>query len=44
IASGREFQKLATSQLGEQTLASYAVVDNALLIRSEKHLYRIETQ
>jgi outer membrane protein assembly factor BamB len=42
IAPGREYHKLATSQLGEQTLASYGVVDNALLIRSEKHLYRIE--
>jgi outer membrane protein assembly factor BamB len=44
IARGREYQKLATSELGEATLASYGVVDNALLIRSEKHLYRIETQ
>jgi outer membrane protein assembly factor BamB len=44
IAPGREYQKLATSQLGEQTLASYGIVDNALLIRSEKHLYRIETK
>jgi outer membrane protein assembly factor BamB len=44
IAPSREYQKLATSQLGEQTLASYGVVDNALLIRSEKHLYRIEAR
>ena len=44
IAPGREYQKLATSQLGEQTLASYGVVDNALLVRSEKHLYRIEAK
>lgn len=44
IAPGREFKKLATSQLGEQTLASYGVIDNALLIRSEKFLYRIEEQ
>lgn len=44
IAPGREYQKLATSHLDEQTLASYAVVDNALLIRSEKFLYRIEAQ
>ncbi|HUG70856.1 MAG TPA: PQQ-binding-like beta-propeller repeat protein [Pirellulaceae bacterium] len=44
IAPGRKYQKLATSELGEPTLASYGVVDNALLIRSEKHLYRIEAE
>ena len=44
IAPEREFHKLATSKLGEQTLASYGVVDNALLIRSEKHLFRIESR
>jgi outer membrane protein assembly factor BamB len=35
------FQLLATNDVGERTLASYAVVDNALIIRSESHLWRI---
>jgi outer membrane protein assembly factor BamB len=43
IAPGREFQKVAVNQLGERTLASFGVVESALLIRSDKHLYRIET-
>jgi hypothetical protein len=33
--------KLAESALGEKSLASYAVTDGALFIRSEKNLYRI---
>ncbi len=44
IAPGREFQKLANNQLGERTLASFGVIDNALLIRSDKHLFRIENR
>ena len=34
----------ASNQLGERTLASFGVLDNALLIRSDKHLYRIENR
>ena len=39
-----QFEELARNQLaeGERTFASFAVVDRALLLRSEKHLYRIE--
>jgi outer membrane protein assembly factor BamB len=39
-----DYQELARNTLadGERTFASFAVVDNALLLRSEKHLYRIE--
>lgn len=44
IAPGKEFQELATSSLAERTLASYGIVDSALLIRSDKHLYRIEAR
>ena len=44
IAVGTDFKKLASNALGERTLASYGVVDNALLIRSEKHLFRIEAK
>lgn len=41
IAPGKEFRKLAENPLGERTLASYAVTDGALFIRSETSLYRI---
>ncbi|MCH7988166.1 MAG: PQQ-binding-like beta-propeller repeat protein [Planctomycetes bacterium] len=44
IKAGTTFVELAKNRLGEETLASYAVVDSALLIRTEGHLYRIESQ
>jgi outer membrane protein assembly factor BamB len=39
-----EYEELARNVLaaGERTFASFAIVDDALLLRSEKHLYRIE--
>jgi outer membrane protein assembly factor BamB len=42
IEAGKEFRKLAGNPLNERTLASYAVGDGALFIRSEKHLYRVQ--
>jgi outer membrane protein assembly factor BamB len=42
IKAGKTYQELAHNDLDEQTLASFAVVDHALLIRTEHHLYRIE--
>ena len=39
LASGKTFQQLARNSLGERTLASYAVTDGALFIRTEAHLY-----
>ena len=41
LAPGKMFQQLARNSLGERTLASYAVTDGALFIRTEAHLYRI---
>ncbi len=41
IQPGRTYQKLAENALGERTLASYAVMDGALFLRSEEHLFRI---
>ena len=41
VRAGKQFEQLATNDLGERTLASYAVVDGSLLIRTEGHLYRI---
>ena len=39
LAPGKMFQQLARNSLGERTLASYAVTDSALFIRTEAHLY-----
>lgn len=42
IEAAKTFRQLARNDLEERTLASYAVTGDALLIRTEKHLYRIE--
>ena len=42
IEAGREYQELAKNNLGEPSLASYAVIPGALLIRTDKHLWRIQ--
>lgn len=47
IEPGTEYRELGKSQLGDgdtRTFASYAFVDNAILLRSETHLYRLERQ
>ncbi|MFT5496813.1 MAG: outer membrane protein assembly factor BamB [Kiritimatiellia bacterium] len=41
IKAGKTFEKLAENDLGERSLASFAVDDGALYIRTDKHLYRI---
>jgi outer membrane protein assembly factor BamB len=41
VKASKNFEKLAQNSLGERTLASYAVTDGALFIRSDKNLYRI---
>jgi hypothetical protein len=33
------FQKIATSDMGERTLASFAVADGKLFVRTEKSLF-----
>ena len=42
IAPGTEFRVLARNRLDGTTLASMAVADGALFIRTDTHLYRIE--
>jgi outer membrane protein assembly factor BamB len=42
LEAGRQFQKLATNSLGERSLASYAVTDGALFIRTEQHLFKVQ--
>ncbi len=39
VATGREFKELATNQLDGEFLASPAVADNSLLLRTKTHLY-----
>jgi outer membrane protein assembly factor BamB len=43
IRAGKEFVRLATNSLGERTLASYAVTDGALFVRTDQHLYRVQS-
>ena len=42
LKPGREFVELGRNQLQGRTFASYAVADNALFIRTETRLFRIE--
>jgi outer membrane protein assembly factor BamB len=42
IEASREYQELAKNNLGEPSLASYAIIPGALLIRTDKHLWRIQ--
>lgn len=41
IKAAKTFELLATNELKERTLSSYAVSEGAIFIRTEKHLYRI---
>jgi outer membrane protein assembly factor BamB len=42
IRPGRRYEELAVNQLAEGGLASPAVVDRSLLLRSDGHVYRID--
>jgi hypothetical protein len=42
LKPGKRFEKLADAGFKERTLASYAVGDNALFIRTESNLYRVQ--
>ncbi len=41
IKAGKSFEVLAKNDLGERSLASYAVMDGTLFIRSEAHLWKV---
>jgi outer membrane protein assembly factor BamB len=41
IAPGKQFKLLATNQLDGQTLASMAVSNGSIFVRSQTHLYRL---
>jgi outer membrane protein assembly factor BamB len=42
LKPGPQYQELARNPLGERSLASYAVGDGALFIRTERHLARLQ--
>jgi outer membrane protein assembly factor BamB len=42
IKAGKTFEPIATNDLGEQTLASFALADGVIFVRSDTSLYRIE--
>jgi outer membrane protein assembly factor BamB len=42
VKAAKKFERIAKNDLKERTLASYAVAEGALFIRTETHLYRIE--
>jgi len=41
VKASREFQKLGENSLGERTLASMALAEGVVFIRSEQHLFKI---
>jgi outer membrane protein assembly factor BamB len=41
LKAGKTFELLATNDLAERAFASVAILDNALIIRSESHLWRV---
>jgi len=43
IAADSHFKQLATNQLDGRTLASIAISDSAIFLRTDSHLYRIES-
>ena len=42
LAASKEFKEISKSDLKERTFATFAAVEGALFIRTEKHLYRFE--
>ncbi len=44
VKSGISFESIAKNKMGERALASYGVDGDALLLRTEKALYRIENK
>jgi outer membrane protein assembly factor BamB len=44
IDPGKEFQTVARNSLPGRTLASYAVADSSIFLRTDTHLYRLQQQ
>jgi outer membrane protein assembly factor BamB len=43
VEAGPSFKRLATNRLDGRTLASIAIADGAIYLRTDRHLYRIES-
>jgi outer membrane protein assembly factor BamB len=43
VKASKKFEKVARNEMNEKTLASYAVGDGAIFLRTETKLYRIQT-
>jgi outer membrane protein assembly factor BamB len=44
LKAGKQFQLLSKNDLAERSLASPAVIDNAIILRTATHLWRISTK
>lgn len=44
VKAGKLFELVSKNELGERTLASAAVLDRAILIRSQSHLWKVGTR
>lgn len=42
IAPGKKYKKLGENGFAERTLASYAIGDGAIFVRTKEHLYRVQ--
>ena len=42
VKASKQYELLATNDLGERSLASYAVADGTIFIRTEKQLWKVE--
>jgi outer membrane protein assembly factor BamB len=42
IAPGKKYKELGENGFGERTLASYAVGEGAIFVRTAKHLFRVQ--
>jgi outer membrane protein assembly factor BamB len=42
VKAAEQYQVVAKNSLGQATLASFAVAEGAIYIRTDSHLYRIE--
>lgn len=44
VKASKTFERVAKNEMGERTLASFAVADGTLLLRTDKHLYRFDAK
>ncbi len=44
LKAGTKFEEAGKNRMGERTLASFAVVDGSLFLRTERHLYRFDAR